>query len=71
MKLSLNPGAFELFEQKITDIQLSIDRGILNPETSLRFLREARTELFKLRQILRNGIVTENDNPGPDSPEAA
>lgn len=71
MKLVLNSGSYEAFDRKITDIQLKIDRGLLNPETALRYLREARSELFKLRQILRSEIVTENDNPGPDDPEVA
>ncbi|WP_304223052.1 hypothetical protein [Gracilinema caldarium] len=69
MKLTLNNGAFELLDQKITDIQIALDKGLLNPETALRYIREARAELFLLRQILKNEVVI--DNPGPDAPEAA
>jgi len=71
MRLELNNGAFELINKKINEIQLAVDRGLLNPETALRYLREARSVLFELRQVINNEVVYTNDNPGPDAPEAA
>lgn len=70
MNIILKDGALERLDRKLSDIQVAIDRGILNPETALRYLREARVELFALRTTLKNEVVLDTAS-GPDAPDAA
>ena len=70
MTMMLKDGAFDRLDRKLSDIQVAIDRGILNPETALRYLREARVELYALRTILRSEVILD-DSSGPETPDAA
>jgi len=70
----LSEGAFERIERKIAEIQDKIDQGIMDPgfdgEKAVNALRAARAQLFKLREILREGIEIESTR-GPDGADAA
>jgi len=70
MNSTLKNGALERLDRKLSDIQVAIDRGLLNPETALRYLREARVELFALRTILMEDVLIDTTS-GPDTPDAA
>lgn len=70
----LDDAKFERIESKIVDIQRAIDSGIVASDfdgrKALAALRETRTELFKLREIINASIEIEPTR-GPDSPAAA
>lgn len=70
MTMMLKDGAFDRLDRKLSDIQVAIDRGLLNPETALRYLREARVELYALRTILRSEVILDAPS-GPETPDAA
>jgi len=48
-------------------VQTAVDRGIADPVRAMAALREARTELFRLRETLRDKVVI----TAPDDPDAA
>lgn len=66
--LELTDSGFQRIEQKIEDIQTTIDHGISFGDESgaiaLSALRGARVKLFALRSILRDCVcVTPPDSP--------
>ncbi len=51
-----------LMDEKLNDVQILLDKALLNPEWALRFIQDARIELFNARQIVRNEMTEGYDN---------
>ncbi|OHD25606.1 MAG: hypothetical protein A2Y38_00305 [Spirochaetes bacterium GWB1_59_5] len=65
--ISIEPSGYEALETAIARVQAAVDRGIADPVRAMAALREARTELFRLRETLRDKVVI----TAPDDPDAA
>jgi hypothetical protein len=72
--VTLDDAKFENIEKKIADIQEKIDAGLMNPgvrgDLACDALRAARSEIFKLREIIQSSVEIE-PNLGPERPTAA
>jgi hypothetical protein len=72
--VTLADAKFERIESKIADIQKEIDKGIMAPGVTggaaIEALRDARTEVFRLREIIRDSIEIEPVHE-PEKPDAA
>ena len=72
MIVELTKDGFERISVRIDEVQKTVDEGIINPVNALHALREARSELFKLRETLRDtAVISPGGSPGSDGPEAA
>lgn len=65
--ISIEPDGYAALEEGIACVQAAVDKGFATPVQAIGALREARTELFKLRKTLRDNVVI----AAPDGPDAA
>jgi t-SNARE complex subunit (syntaxin) len=65
MQLGLAEDGFAAINKKIDEVQKSVEAGVLDPEKAVGACREARSELFGLRQIIQEKVTV-----GPDRPAA-
>ncbi|MEO0133117.1 MAG: hypothetical protein ABIK73_09370 [candidate division WOR-3 bacterium] len=63
----LRGDAYELINQKIDEIQEKVDTELFNNYKAIqKTLNEIRSQLFELRQVIKNEIVIKLDQDDPD-----
>ncbi len=66
--ISIESNGYAALEAGIARVQAAIDRGMHGQISAFGALRNARTELFRLRETLRDKVVVIT---APDDPDAA